>query len=152
MAVDIDAFAVLRSIGAHQNTFPDIVADATKAVRALVIKQVKAKNMELKSIQGIRKAIGADPFNLILDGMPDAQIKTLAGRLDKGHPDFKTSTPQWRREHLRALVAGAVEPTVKPPSALKKKKSGRAPSEEAGTPELISYRSAGAKRKTRSSA
>jgi hypothetical protein len=50
MAIDIDAFAVLRSIGAHQNTFPDITADATKAARALVVKQIKAKNTGLKSI------------------------------------------------------------------------------------------------------
>jgi hypothetical protein len=147
MALDIDGFAVLRSIGAHHGTFPDIAADASKAARALVIKQIKAKNVQLKSIQGVRKAIGADSFNLILDGMPDAQIKTLVGRLDKSHPELKTSSPQWRREHVRALVAGSVEPTVKSPSPPKRKKGGKVSSEQAGTPELISYRSAGAKRK-----
>ena len=146
MVLDIDGFAVLRSIGAHHSTFPDIAADATKAARSLVIKQIKAKDMQLKSLRSISKAIGANSFNLILDGMPDPQIKTLVVKLDKNHPELKTSNPQWRREHVRALVAGSVGPTVKSSSAPKRQKTKKA-SDRSGTPELISYRSAGAKRK-----
>lgn len=64
-------------------------------------------------------------FNLILDGIPDAQVKTIVGKLDKHHSELKTSNAPWRREHLRALVTGSTEPAVKPPSSPKRKKESK---------------------------
>jgi len=152
MALDIDPFAVLRSIGAHQNCFPDIVAEVTKAARDLVVKQISLKNVGLETVRGVRKALGAESFELILDGIPDQQIKTLVGKLDKSNPQLKTSLAPWHREHLRGLVSGSVHPTVKiskePPlksSSRTKRKGGKGQSE--GALELIRYRSAGVTRK-----
>jgi hypothetical protein len=147
MALDIDAFAVLRSIGAHRDTFSGIAAEAAKAARMLVAKQIGAKNIELRSVRKVREVIGPETFNLILDGIPDAQVKTLVGKLDKHHSELKTSSAQWRREHLRALVASSIEPAVKPPSSPKRKKEAKPSKNETSGPELISYLSAGAKRK-----
>jgi hypothetical protein len=147
MAIDIDGFGVLRGIASHSSIFSDITTDVSKAARALVIKQVKSKTSNAKSLRDVRKALGVEPFKLILDGMPDAQIKTLVNKLDKHHPDLKASNPQWRRNHLSALVEGSVEATAKAKPAPKKQAGKKAASKQADTPEFLDYSSAGATRK-----
>jgi hypothetical protein len=146
MALDIDGFAVLRSIAAHPAAFADVVADAAKAARALVTKQIKSKGSTLKSLRDVRKALGGDAFDLVLDGVADPQVKTLVTRFDKHHADLKTSSPQWRRQHLGALVAGSVEPTAKPKAAHNGKGSKKAAAKP-HAPEFLDFSSAGATRK-----
>jgi hypothetical protein len=144
MALDIDGFAVMRSIGSHGPAFPAIAADLAKAARTLVVKQMRHKNTGLNALRDICAALGPEAFSLITDGMPDAQINSLAAKLDKNHPELKTSA--WRRRHLLSLADGSVEPTEKakaPPKQEKVKKPRAAPS----TPERISFASAGATRK-----
>src|SRR5215475_8267923 len=114
MALDIDGFAVLRSIAAHPSEFPEVAAEAAKVARALAIKQIKSKGSSLERLRGVRKALGGAAFSLILDGVPDSQVKTLVTRFDKHHPDLKSSKPEWRRRQLIALAEGAAEPAAKP--------------------------------------
>jgi hypothetical protein len=148
MALDIDGFAVMRSIAAHPSTFPDVAADAAKAARAMVTKQIKAKASTLTSLRAIRKALGADTFNLILDGLPDPQVKTLVTKFDKHHPDLKTSNPQWRRRQLSALAEGSAEPAEKPTKAPKARAAKKAaPKQPKAQPERLDYSSAGTTRK-----
>jgi len=160
MALDIDGFAVLKVIAAHPSAFPDIAAEVGKTARALVIKQVKSKTSDLKKIRDVLGAIGASNFKLIIDGLPDAQIKTLVAKLDKNHPEIRTETALWRRQHLIALVDGSKEPApkakVEKPAARRsapKKPSAKTPSAKKPEPqapvepETLAYRSAGARRK-----
>jgi hypothetical protein len=148
MALDIDGFAVMRSIAAHPSTFPDVAADAAKAARGMVTKQFKAKAFTLASLRNIRKALGAETFNLIMDGLPDAQIKTLVTKFDKHHLDLKTSNPQWRRRQLSALAEGSAEPAEKPKKEPKAKAAKKASAKQPkAQPERLDYSSAGATRK-----
>jgi hypothetical protein len=71
-----------------------------------VIKQLKAKNTGLHSVRDIRKAIGADAFGLIMDGMTDAQVKSLVSKLDKKHPELKSSQNH-RPSRKRRLRCGS---------------------------------------------
>src|SRR5262245_50135591 len=135
MPLDIDGFAVLRSIAAHPSSFSDVAADAAKAARALVTKQIKTKGSTLRSLRDVRRALGAEAFTLIVDGVPDPQVKTLVTRFDKHHPDLKTSNPQWRRRLLSALAEGSIEPTAKPKAAPKEPK-GRASKKTAKQPDV----------------
>src|SRR5262245_28311587 len=139
MALDIDGFAIFRSIAANPSTFPDVAAAAAKAARALVVTQIKSKTTSLGSLRDMRKALGGEAFNLIMDGIPDPQIKTLVTKLDKHHPELKTSNAQWRRRHITALVDGSVEPAAKPDS--------KKPSKQQAAPKLLNFSSAGATRK-----
>ena len=156
MALDIDGFAVLKGIVAYPSAFPDIAAEVSETARTLVIKQVKNKAADLKKIRDVLGAIGASNFKLIIDGVPDAQIKTLVTKLDKNHPEIKTETALWRRQHLIALVDGSKEPTpkenVKKPAAAKsapKKPSVKKPKPQApAEPETLAYRSAGAQKRS----
>jgi hypothetical protein len=148
MALEIDGFAVMRSIGSHGASFPTIAADLVKAARTLVVKEIRHKNTGLKALRGICAALGQEAFALITDGMPDAQISSLASKLDKNNPELKTGDPASRRRHVLLLATGSVEPlerTKAPPKTEKVKKPRAAPS----TPERISYASAGATRSKR---
>ena len=148
MALDIDGFAVLRSITAHKGAFPDIVAEAAKVARALVVIQLKTKKTELKSVRGIRTAVGAEPFNLILDGMTESEIKSLFLKIDRHCLEPDASKAAWRLRHVRALADGSAEPAKKTKAPPEQHPKGKKPAEERPIiPERLSYSSAGAKRK-----
>ncbi len=163
MAIDIDGFAVLRSIAAEPSTFIGVAAEAAKAARELVVKQITAKNTGLESLRDVRKAIGAETLTLILDGMKNTQIRSLVSKLDKHHPNLEGSNADWQLNQLRELAKGSIEPTPKPEPIPKGKKGKKASSDSAKSPakkkgkdegaghgealELISFRSAGTTRK-----
>jgi hypothetical protein len=146
VALDIDGFAILRTIGVHPHIFKAIAADAVKAARTLVVKQIAHRNTVLKTVRDIRAAVGPEAFSLIMDGMTDAQIKSLATRLDKHAAPAKVADGTARR-HVLALADGSVQPADQPPEgAVKAKKTKKAPAppKQAGR---IQYESAGARRK-----
>lgn len=114
MALSLDGMAVLGRIAANHRVFADIKADAAKQARALVVKQLKAKSLDLEHLFAVKKAMGPKTFEHILDGLSDAEVKSLLGKLDKYDPALKTSTPSSRREHLRLLAARKVKPAPVP--------------------------------------
>lgn len=149
MALDLDAFAVFRAIGTHAAQFNDVKADAAKAARALITKQIKAKGTNIAVMRALRKALGEESFALVVDGLKDAELKTLTVRFDKENPEIKTANPAWRRRHLMALVDGSAEPAAKAPKAAKAKAPPKAKSGKKGAkePEFLFDESAGVVRK-----
>jgi hypothetical protein len=146
MTLDVDGFAVFRSIGSHADAFAAIAAEVAKSARTLVVKQIVHKDTGLKAVRDIRAALGAEAFNLITDGMSDAQIKSLAVRLDRHNPELKTANGAARRLHVLALAGGAAEPLEKAKSTRKP-----APSKKTEAPlspaDRIQFLSAGATRR-----
>ena len=121
MALEIDAFEVLRTIAANPVAFADIRADAAKLagglaekVRVLIAKQIKAKSSTLSSIREIKAALGRPTFDGVVDTLTDKELATLVGKLDKHHPNQKAADAAWRRAHLRALVSGDASPVLPP--------------------------------------
>ena len=146
MALDVDGFAVLRSIGAHPEAFAAIALEVARTARALVLKQITAKDRGLKSVRDIRAAVGPEAFSLITDGMSDAQIKALALKLDRHNPELKTANEAARRLHVLALAGGVAEPMGKSKSVRKRTplKKTEAPLDPASR---IQFSSAGAIRR-----
>jgi hypothetical protein len=144
MALDVDGFAVLRTIGVHPHIFRAIVADTAKAARTLVAKQIAHKNTGLKTVRDIRAAIGPDAFSLIMDGMSDAQIKSLTIKLDK-HAAPAKAADGTARLHVLALADGSVQPSEQPQDASRPARPKKAPAPPK-LPERIHYKSAGATR------
>src|SRR5262249_9435269 len=103
MALDVDGFSVFRSIGSRPDIFAAIARDIAKTARTLVVKQIAHKDTGLKVVRDIRAAVGPEAFSLITDGMSDAQIKSLAAKLDRQNPELKTANVAARRLHVRAL-------------------------------------------------
>lgn len=116
MALDIDGSAVLRSVLEQPEAFPDLASEINKVARALVTKQLKARGASLDRVRRIQAAIGRAGFRLVIDGLKDAETKTLLAKVDKNHPDLKSGTGAWRRGRIVELADGA-EPAQKPDKA-----------------------------------
>jgi hypothetical protein len=146
MALDVDGFAVFRSIGAHAEAFAAIAPEVTRTARALVLKQITHKDTGLKIVRDIRAAVGPEAFSLIADGMSDAQIRALALKLDRHNPELKTANEAARRLHVLALAGGVAEPMEKSQSVRKRtpSKTTEAPPNPASR---IQFSSAGATRR-----
>jgi hypothetical protein len=145
MALDVDGFAVLRSIGAHPEAFAAVALEAARTARALVLKQITHKDTGLKIVRDIRAAVGPEAFSLITDGMSDAQIKALALKLDRHNPELQTANEAARRLHVLALAEGVAEPMEKAKSVRKRTPVQiEAPPNPVGR---IQFRSAGATRR-----
>src|SRR5262245_45694047 len=148
MPLDIAGFAVLARIAAHPAAFQEIAKDATAAARTLVVKQIKSKATGLQRLRDIRAALQPEAFGLVMDGLPDAQIKSLLGKLDKHNPQLGSSTPEWRRQQVLALASGSAEPAAKVKAPPKPKPAKTAKPQRAA-PEVLNYASAGATRRRR---
>src|SRR5688500_1796221 len=114
MALEFDGFDAWRAIAESPETFASLRTDAAKSARTALTKFAKAKATGIPGLRIARKALGKKLFALLIDGMKDAELKTLATRLDRHHPELKASDPAWQREHVLQLVRGDAEPTEKP--------------------------------------
>jgi hypothetical protein len=135
MALALDGFKVLRRIGKHADRFGDIAAEVNKAAHALLLKQVKArKTAPLKSVRELADILGDGTFALFVDGMSDAEVTAILGKLDKNNPQLAERNPSERRNHLVALADGSAEPMRKPAKA-KGRKTKKAAAEIAAAAE-----------------
>src|SRR5262245_31147760 len=125
MPLNLDGMAVLGAIAAHPRLFASVQQDAAKYAKTLVIKQLKAKNADLATLREVARALGRSLFPLIIDAMTDPEVKSVLGKVDKYHPELKTETPAWRRNHLRALADSKLEQTEKPKKPVKAKAPSR---------------------------
>ena len=128
MSIALDGFEVFRGFGKHPEVFAVIRADVDKAARALMVKCLKAKATGIDRLREIRKALGPDQFDLMLESLKDAEVKSILARLDKHHPQLKGGTATWRRQHLKALAEGSADPSSPQPKAARKAATAKKPS------------------------
>jgi hypothetical protein len=125
MALEIDGLAILCAIAEAPQAFPAIRQEVNKVAQALVTKQLKAAGLTVAALRAVREALGSQPLALVVDGLKDAEVKTLVTRLDKHHPDLKTGKPADQRRHLLALASGT-DPVPKPAKAPAAPRAARA--------------------------
>jgi hypothetical protein len=92
---------------------------------------LKAKSVGLDGLREIRRALGENQFGLVVEGLKDAEVKSVVTRLDKHHPDLKNSSIAWRRHHLNSLADGSSAPHA-PPVKVKKAVARKAKAEQRG--------------------
>ncbi|XSG82597.1 MAG: hypothetical protein ACPW61_02115 [Methyloligella sp. ZOD6] len=126
MAVSLNGLNVLGKMSANAKVFSDIRPDVDKQARSLVVKQIKAKP-DLDSVRAVKKAIGPSPFDSVLDGMSDAEVRTLLNKMDPHNKDLKKARPAARRDHLRALTSGKAKLVAPPETETKKRPAKRKP-------------------------
>ncbi len=100
----------------------------------------------MKAVRAIRAAVGPEAFGLITDGMSDAQIKSLAVKLDNHNPELKAANGAARRLHVRALADGSAQPSEKQKGASKPVKAKKPPTAPSSA-DRIYFSSAGVIRK-----
>jgi hypothetical protein len=143
MPLDVDGFAILRTVGVHPHVFKAIVADTAKAARRLVARQIAHKNTGLKTVRDIRGLVGPVAFGLIMDSLSDAQIKSLTVKLDK-HAASEKVAHGAARGHLLALADGSVQPAAQPLGAPQTLRPKKKPAPPPSAPARIYFKSAGA--------
>jgi hypothetical protein len=150
VSLDIDGFAVFAAIGANRDLFRDLASEIDKAARALVVKQLKRKQLDLPGLRALRKALGAETLALILDALGESDISAVLAKCDKHNAETKTANDGWRRSHLNALAAGETEPThaAKPKGGKKSKIDAPAPRKNEDVKMGLNYASAGRVRKS----
>lgn len=134
MPIDIDGYDVLGAISRQRQAFPAIRDEASKAARSLVVKQLKAATLTLEILKVITSAIGFDSLELILDMMPDSEIKSLLGKMDKFNTEAKTSTPRMQRKQILDLAKGQASP-ISEPVTVKPAKTPRQPKTAGASPQ-----------------
>ncbi len=125
MPIALDSYDVLRRIGKHADLFKPVRADVDKAARALVVKCLKDKSAGIDALRAIGEALGEASFGLLVEGLKDTEAKSILTRLDKHHPEVKTGTAAWRRQHLLALATGAMDASPPPAKPAKKAKAAK---------------------------
>jgi hypothetical protein len=125
MTIALDGFEVLRRLGKHADVFAVVRADVDKQARALVVKCLKAQSIGFDAVREVYKVLGQEQFGLVLDGLKDAEVKTILTRLDKHHPELKGGTTAWRRKHLLELAKGSSDPSPSPTKPEKKAAAGK---------------------------
>ena len=130
MALEFDGFEAWRAVAESPDSFASLRAEAAKSARAALVRYLKAKTSGLAELRRARKALGKQTFGLLIDGMKDAEVKTLVARLDKHHPQLKAADAAWRRQHILQLVKADAEPVPKPDKPAKKTKSARKSKDE----------------------
>ncbi|ACA16331.1 hypothetical protein M446_1848 [Methylobacterium sp. 4-46] len=113
MALEIDGLAILCAIAETPQAFPAIRHDVAKAAQALVVRQLKAKDMTVDGLRRVQAALGPHPLALLVDGLTDAEVKTLVTRFDKHGAALKAGGAVELRRRLLALAGGAA-PEAKP--------------------------------------
>ncbi|MDB5655937.1 MAG: hypothetical protein JWQ94_3550 [Tardiphaga sp.] len=132
MSIALDSYQVLRAIGKHAELFKPVRAEVDKAARALVLKCLKAKTIDLEALRDIHGALGAESFELLVEGLKDAELKSILTRLDKHDPELKSGSAAWRRQHLLALATGGA-PSPPPAKAAKKTTAKKGATGKAGS-------------------
>jgi hypothetical protein len=145
MALEFDGFEAWRAVAESPDSFASLRAEAAKSARAALVKYLKAKTSGLAELRRARKALGKQTFGLLIDGMKDAEVKTLVTRLDKHQPQLKAADAAWRRQHILQLVKGDAEPAPKPDKPVKKARATPKPKQDKKDGEW--FASAGAVRK-----
>jgi len=150
VSLDIDGFAVFAAIGSNRDLFGDLASEIEKAGRALIVKQLKRKQLDLPGLRALRSALGAETLALILDALSESEISAVLTKCDKHNAETKTAGDGWRRSHLNALAASEAEPApaTKPKGAKKAKRDApnARKNEEVGAG--LNYASAGRVRKS----
>ncbi|GIK81161.1 MAG: hypothetical protein BroJett024_22660 [Alphaproteobacteria bacterium] len=154
MALDLDGFTVAKAIASNSSVFSGIRAEVSKAtgafadkLRSLLVKELKSKATNLNAFQDMRRALGVDSFNLVIEGLKDADLKSIIGKLDKHHPDQKSASAEWRRRHLRALLDGTIQQSLPQPKKKSSARGGKSAAKKTADIEFLEDESAGAVRK-----
>lgn len=140
MALSLDGFAVFASMARHARTFADIRSEADKQARALIKKQIgKIKRGDITRLREVASALGSECFELFVDGMTEAELKSATTKYDPHNADLKAADARSRRVRLRDLSSGEAEPMVKakPTPKVKGPPKPRAPRAKKAEPERI---------------
>lgn len=112
MAMEVDGTAVLTAIVKNPEVFALSGAQVNTLAATLLTARFKDKAVTLDHLKRIAGLLGGGDFRLALDHLAGKDAAVVAKRLDPKHPDLKTASEGWYREHISKLADGSVTPTI----------------------------------------
>lgn len=73
-------------------------------------KKLTAKGSSLSTLKEVAAAFSSENIRVILDGLTDAQVKSILKKIDKQNPRLNTAADTWRRGHLLDITLGTTQP------------------------------------------
>ncbi len=117
MPLELDGARVLRALLDAPDVFPEAGAELNRLAHGLVVKQLRTRQLTIEGLRRVADCLGYDSFRLIADAMSDAEVKTLALRMDPHNLLARKADPGSLRSHLLALAEGDLEPQPEPRAA-----------------------------------
>lgn len=111
MALDIDGRATLTAICQAPQAFPGLDEELSRLARTLLEKQLKQRGLTLPQLQQMFTAVGEPAMAQVIEGLSEAALGSLLGKLDKHGADYKQTAALALRQHLLGLSSGRLLPT-----------------------------------------
>ena len=110
--ITLDGYDLFKAIGSHRETFAAAEDKITKAAEAIVLAHIKASDVSIVSLSGLRSAIGGEYFALAMDYL---DVKDLTKVLKKIDPHFAAASAADAelRQRVQKLTQGLVAPAEK---------------------------------------
>ncbi len=123
MPLELDGKEVLRILIDAPEVFPASHSELSRTAQSLVVKQLRQRSLGIEGLRSVAAVLGHNNFLLVADGMSDAEVRSLALRIDPYHLSLRMADPSWVRGHLLQLAGGDLDPEPKDKTAVKKAKA-----------------------------
>ena len=138
MTLALDAYDILRRIGANPELFAGLRGAVAEVAESLVMKELTSKSLDVESFRALVGALGDENVALILQTLAPGDVLALARNVDPHHAKARSKDVAWAERHLMDLALGRSQPAAERPrptkSRIKASKTAKTPARKRPTP------------------
>jgi hypothetical protein len=121
MTLALDAYDILRRIGANPELFARLRGAVAEVAESLVMKELTSKSLDVESFRALVGALGDENVALILQTLAPGDVLALARTVDPHHAKTRSKDVAWAERHLMDLALGRSRPAAERPRPAKPK-------------------------------
>ncbi len=138
MTLALDAYDILRRIGANPELFSGLRGAVAEVAEDLVIRALTSNALDLEGFRALVGALGEENVALILQALAPGDVRALVRTLDPNHAKSRSKDVTWAERHLMDLALGRAQPAIERPRTAKSKpkasKPPKAPARKKASP------------------
>jgi hypothetical protein len=112
MTLALDAYDILRRIGANPELFSSVRGAVAEVAEDLVIRAMTSKSLDLESFRALVSALGEENVALILQALAPGDVLALARTVDPHHGKARSKNVAWAERHLMDLALSRSKPAA----------------------------------------
>jgi hypothetical protein len=121
MTLALDAYDILRRIGANPELFARLRGAVAEVAESLVMKELTSKSLDVEGFRALVRALGDENVALILQTLAPGDVLALARTVDPHHVKTRSKDVVWAERHLMDLALGRSHPAAERPRPTKPK-------------------------------
>jgi hypothetical protein len=121
MTLALDAYDILRRIGANPELFAGLRGAVAEVAESLVMKELTSKSLDVESFRALVGALGDENVALILQTLAPGDVLALARTVDPHHAKIRSKDVAWAERHLMDLALERSHPAAERPRPTKPK-------------------------------